>query len=196
MADNKMKSDRRMGPAGSENWHAMLDGAEYILREEGHARLTSRRIAECVGVKQRLVYYYFRSMDELIVDLFRRLSDRELQRLREASESRHALRDIWNTNVSSTDARLISEFMALANRLEGLKIEVIKFIQESRAIEIEAIGAALARKSIPNSLPASALAIVAASVALTVSREAQLGIDMGHADIITVVEGFLAALEP
>ena len=174
----------------------MLDGAEYILREEGHAQLTSRRIAERVGVKQRLVYYYFRSMDELIVDLFRRLSERELKRLREASELQHALREIWNTNVGSTDARLISEFMALANRLEGLKIEVIKFIQDSRAIEIEAIRAALARKSIPNALPAAALAIVAASVALSVSREAQLGIDMGHGDIIAVVEGFLAAIEP
>lgn len=185
-----------MGPAGSENWHAMLDGAEYILREEGHARLTSRRIAECIGVKQRLVYYYFKSMDELIVDLFRRLSERELKRLRVASESQHALRQIWNTNVGSTDARLISEFMALANRLEDLKIEVIKFIQDSRAIAIAAIRAALARQTIPNALPAPALAIVAASVALSVSREAQLGINMGHEDIMTVVEGFIAALEP
>src|ERR1700757_2358581 len=39
MAARKLGSDRRMGPRGSENWHAMLDGAEDILREEGHAQL-------------------------------------------------------------------------------------------------------------------------------------------------------------
>jgi len=37
-----LPKERRMGPEGSDNWHAMLDGAEAILREEGHAALTSR----------------------------------------------------------------------------------------------------------------------------------------------------------
>ena len=61
---------RRMGPSGSEVWHSILDGADDILREEGHAELTSRRIAERIGVKQRLVYYYFNTMDDLVVALF------------------------------------------------------------------------------------------------------------------------------
>ena len=84
MKQDQVKSDRRMGPPGSENWHAMLDGAEDILREEGHAALTSRRIADRIGVKQRLVYYYFRTMDDLIVEMFHRRSEMELTRLREA----------------------------------------------------------------------------------------------------------------
>src|SRR4051812_6128286 len=36
---------RRMGPEGSATWNLMLDGAEAILREEGYAELTSRRVA-------------------------------------------------------------------------------------------------------------------------------------------------------
>src|SRR5688572_12242868 len=123
MTGIKGKSDRRMGPTGSENWHAMLDGAEDILREEGHAELTSRRVAERVGVKQRLVYYYFSTMDDLIVETFRRLSTRELDRLKEISKGDQPLREIWEVSSRSTDARLISEFMALANRIDDLKQE-------------------------------------------------------------------------
>lgn len=184
-----------MGPPGSDVWHAMLDGAEDILREEGHAELTSRRIAERIGVKQRLVYYYFHTMDDLVVALFRRLSERELTRLGEALQSPRALRQIWDTNVGGTDARLISEFMALANRIEGLRSEVIHFIEASRAIEIEAIEAALKRKAVQSPIPAPALAIIASSIALSISRERQLGISSGHEAILDVVDGFLGAVE-
>ena len=72
-----MTTARRMGPKGSPIWSSMLDAAEVILCEEGYGALTSRRVAERIGVKQRLVYYYFRTMDELIVETFRRLSSRE-----------------------------------------------------------------------------------------------------------------------
>ena len=195
MNNPKTVSDRRMGPSGSETWHAMLDGAEYILREEGHAQLTSRRIAERIGVKQRLVYYYFKTMDDLIVELFRRLSMRELERLREASHSERSLREIWNTNVGSTDARLISEFMALANRIDELKHEVIRFIEDSRAIEVDAIAAAMTRKGVSSPISPSALALIAASVALSLSREEQLGVRSGHDELTAVVEGFLSSLE-
>jgi AcrR family transcriptional regulator len=185
-----------MGPPGSENWHAMLDGAEEILREEGHAELTSRRIADRIGVKQRLVYYYFRTMDDLVVELFRRSSDRELARLRDAGASDRALRQIWDASVGTTDTRLISEFMALANRIDGLRSEVIRFIEQSRAIQVEAIQAAMARKSAASRIPASGLALMATSIALSLSREEQLGVTSGHQEIMAVIDAFLNSLEP
>ncbi|MCB2073540.1 MAG: TetR/AcrR family transcriptional regulator [Novosphingobium sp.] len=185
-----------MGPPGSENWHAMLDGAEDILREEGHAALTSRRIAERIGVKQRLVYYYFRTMDDLIVEMFHRRSEMELTRLRETLKAEHPLHEIWEICIHSTDARLISEFMALASRIDGLRAEVIRFIEESRAIQVEAITAALERTSRTSLIPPAGLAIVATSVALAISREEQLGVTSGHGDIMTVIEDFIASLDP
>lgn len=195
MENPKIVPDRRMGPAGSETWHAMLDGAEYILREEGHAQLTSRRIAERIGVKQRLVYYYFMTMDDLVVELFRRSSKQTIERLEQASHSKRSLREIWNTNFGTTDARLISEFMALANRIEGLKHEVIRFIEESRQIEVNAIAAALARKGAASGMTPSSLAMIAGSLALSLSREEQLGIRSGHADLMSTVEQFLSSFE-
>jgi AcrR family transcriptional regulator len=195
MATADSQPNRRMGPAGSANWHAMLDGAEDILREEGYAALTSRRIAERIGVKQRLVYYYFHTMDDLIVETFRRLSTRELDRLRQALSSERPLHEIWNVSIHTTDARMISEFMALANRSEGLRQEVIHFIRGSRAIQVEALTAALKRQSRTTHIPTIGLALLATSVALAVNREVQLGVEDGHAEIIAVIDEFLASLE-
>ena len=190
------QSERRMGPVGSDSWSAMLDAAEAILREEGHAALTSRSIAERIGVKQRLVYYYFRTMDELIVALFERLSVRELHRLEFAREGEFPLRAIWDICIHSTDARLISQFMALANRIEGLRKEVIKFIEESRAIQVELIRAACQRAPGATGLAPEGLAIMASSVALSLSRERQLGTTSGHAQIEAMIGSFLATVEP
>src|SRR6185437_16776645 len=96
MKKNPMPAPRRMGPAGSTNWNAMLDAAEETLREEGYAALTSRRVGERVGVKQRLVYYYFQTMDDLIIEAFRRLSVREMSWLRSAVSSERPLRNVWD----------------------------------------------------------------------------------------------------
>jgi len=186
---------RRMGPEGSANWHAMLDGAEDILREEGYGALTSRNIAERIGVKQRLVYYYFQTMDDLVVAMFRRLSVRELERSRQALKSERPLREIWDVCIHTSDARLISEFMALANHIEGLRTEVIHFIEESRAIQARALSAALKNKA-KGRVPPIGLAMIATSLALSLNREAELGVSAGHKEITKVIKDFLAEIEP
>lgn len=195
MTEKKVGPNRRMGPVGSEIWHAMLDGAEGILREEGHAALTSRRIAERIGVKQRLVYYYFHTMDDLIVAMFRRSSERDLQRLKEVSRSERPLRQLWEICFDSHDARLISEYMALANRLPDLRAEVIRFIEESRAIQVRAIAEAIERHPGKSRLPAVTLALMATSMGLSLNREEQLGVRSGHAETFAVLNAFLEELE-
>lgn len=184
-----------MGPQGSEVWHTMLDGAEDILREEGHAALTSRRIAERIGVKQRLVYYYFHTMDDLIVALFRRSSERDLARLQEVSAAPKPLQELWEICFHSHDARLISEYMALANRIPDLRAEVIKFIEQSRAIQVEAISLAISRSGANHRFPAAAIAMMATSIGLSLNREQQLGVESGHAETFAVLNAFLTGLE-
>ncbi len=196
MAGTKIAAERRMGPPGSDNWLAMLDGAETILREEGHAALTSRRVAEQIGVKQRLVYYYFRTMDDLIIETFRRLSQRELARLEAARVSALPLREIWDVCIHTTDVRLVSEFMALAARIDALGKEVIHFIEASRRIQTEAIAKAAAAQSVTLPIPADALAIMATSLALTMTRESELGVSMGHPAALEVITRILDSLEP
>lgn len=190
------EAGRRMGPEGSDNWHVMLDGAEAILREEGHAQLTSRSIADRIGVKQRLVYYYFRTMDDLVIALFHRMAEREMARLKAAASGERPLRAIWDISLHSTDARLISEFMALANRIEGLRREVLHFIEESRALEIAVLETALERTPRNVEMDASALAVTITSLALLLSRERQLGVATGHDAVSASLSTLLNELEP
>jgi AcrR family transcriptional regulator len=186
-----------MGPPGSATWNLVLDAAESILLEEGYAELTSRRIADRIGIKQRLVYYYFHTMDDIAVEAFRRLSKRELERLELALQAELPLHEVWDVCIHTTDARLISEFMALANRSEGVRREVIHFIERSRALQVEALSRAVREKQGGVAgLPPVAITLLATSVALALTREAQLGISMGHRELERVIADALSALEP
>jgi len=188
-----------MGPVNSATWSLLLDGAEIILREEGYASLTSRRIAERVGIKQQLTYYYFRTMDELMVAAFRRLSKRELARLQSALSSDFPLHEFWSVCSNAGDARLISEFMALAHRSEGVKREVVDFIERSRRMHTRAIAKSIKnarKKSGIAALSPVALAFLTTSSALALTRESALGIRSAHREILDLVKQGLSALEP
>ncbi|MCB2079341.1 MAG: TetR/AcrR family transcriptional regulator [Novosphingobium sp.] len=185
-----------MGPKGGDVWNAMLDAAEIILTDEGYGALTSRRVAEQTGVKQRLIYYYFRTMDELIVDMFRRLKARDLERLSHALDGDHGLRVIWDVCANSADTRIVQEFMALANRIELLKVDVAEYIELTRKMQVDALTQAMQDASLEQTISPAAAAIFATSAALAIRREAGIGVDAGHDDVMAVIEGFLARLDP
>lgn len=185
---------RRMGPKGSPIWLSMLDAAERILCEEGYGALTSRNVAERIGVKQRLVYYYFQTMDDLIVETFRGLAIRELERLSAALTSDHPLREIRSVLFHTADTRLISEFIALANRNEALRAEVRSHIEECRRLQVSALTSAMQNEGARAALPPVAAAIFAASAVLAIHREAEIGVNTGHAEILGVIDRFIADL--
>lgn len=174
----------------------MLDASEEVLRDLGYGALTSRAVAERTGVKQRLVYYYFETMDELIVETFRRLKARELERMRGALSGQHSLREIWDVCVHTTDTRIVLEFMALANRIEALRLEVRDYIEVTREMHVTALTDAMRRRGIAHDIAPAAAAIFATSAALTVHREAEIGVRTGHAEVMAVIDDYLARLDP
>jgi AcrR family transcriptional regulator len=192
-----MTPRRRMGPNGSAVWTGLLDAAESILRDEGYAALTSRGVADRAGVKRELVYYYFETMEHLTAEVFRRLSKRELDRLIAAADSDRPLREIWDVCVHTSDARLVSEFMAAANRSDSLRAEVVDYIEQARRIQVEAVArAAKAAGCSAGGLSPVEVSLLATSLALTLMREAGLGISSGHAEMHALIERSLAVFEP
>jgi hypothetical protein len=85
--------------------------------------------------------------------------------------------------------------MALANRIASLRAEVVHFIEESRAIEIEAIETAMKRQKASRLIAPTALAIIASSVGLSLSRERQLGVSSGHDAMLALVDVVLKELD-
>lgn len=190
-----MTSTRRMGPRQSETWHALLDAAETVLRDEGYAAASSRRIAEVAGVKQQLVYYYFKTMDDLLLATFKRRTEVALARLDKGAASDKPMQSIWADLSTGVDGRLAFEFVALANHHKGIRKEVARFIKNARAKEAEAIERQSRKKgvTIANVTPTAA-AFLLYSVGLMLAREEAMGITDGHDEVHALVRSVLKQL--
>jgi len=191
-----MASNRRMGPADSATSNALLDATERVLRNEGYGAASSRRIAEEAGLKQQLVYYYFRSMDELLLATFQRRTARALARLEQDVASDQPVHAIWWTLSNSQDARLSFEFMALANRHAGIRDEVARFLSQSRKLTAKAIERQGKEKGVDlGPVTPDAAAFLLSTVNVFLGREAATGITEGHKDVRALIEWALSRLD-
>jgi AcrR family transcriptional regulator len=59
---------------------ALLDAAERLLIADGYAGLTTRKVAAEAGVNHGLVHYYFGSMEELLLQVLERFTERLIER--------------------------------------------------------------------------------------------------------------------
>src|SRR5689334_15684353 len=110
-----MASTRRIGAESSETRAALLDAAERLLLEEGYAAVTSRRVASQADLKPQLVHYYFRTMEDLFLAIFRRRADQALARLDATLAAPQPLRALWTLSSEPAGNRFTIEFAALAN---------------------------------------------------------------------------------
>lgn len=183
---------RRMGPQDSETSHTILDGAERVLQNSGYGAITSRSIAEAAGVKQQLVYYYFKDIDELLLAAFKRRIARGLVRLREDIASSRPLRAIWNDLSNAVDARLTFEYMALANHHAGIREEVANFMVEMRQLQIDCVRDAYAKKGIASGMVSpEAIVFLVGAVSIFMARETQTGVSITHPEMNALIENFL-----
>jgi TetR/AcrR family transcriptional regulator len=59
----------------------LIEAAERLMREEGYAAVTSRRVASKAGLKPQLVHYYFRTMDDLFLAILEQGAGQDRVRL-------------------------------------------------------------------------------------------------------------------
>src|SRR5438874_13402945 len=101
-----MAPNRRMGPKNSATRDLMFDAAERILRTEGYSALTARRLAEEAKFNHQTVYYYFETMDDLIVGAFKRRTEHSAERLKAALASDRPLHALWQMHNDGRDTKL------------------------------------------------------------------------------------------
>ncbi len=136
------QSSRRIGSADSETRAKLLDAAEALLIEEGYAAVTTRRVGAAAGLKPQLVHYYFHSMDELFIELFRRGADRNLARLEKAAAADPSLHNLWRLNMSARGGTFTTEMVALANHRKALRGEIANYAERFRAAQLKLFTAA------------------------------------------------------
>jgi len=179
---------RRMGNENSKTRALLLDSAEQLMREEGYAAVTSRRLAAYAGLKPQLVHYYFRTMDDLFLDLFNRVADGYLVRLRALLASRGPLQALWDIACDHDKGVLTVEFMALANHRKTIRAAIAEYGERSRDIQREILHSFIDKRRIDaEKWPPVALAFILECVARALVIETNLGATTGHAEVLALL---------
>ena len=83
---------------------ALLDAAERLLEDVGHAGITTRRLAQEAGVNHGLVHYYFGSMENLLARALERFTDRLIERQRVLYAADAPFPEKWRTAMGHLTA--------------------------------------------------------------------------------------------
>jgi AcrR family transcriptional regulator len=191
-----MTSARRLGAPDAKNRGLLLDAAEQLMVEEGYAAVTSRRLANKAGLKPQLVHYYFRTMEELFLDVFRRRAEEALEVHAQMLQSPQPLWALWRFGTDPAFTRISMEFMALANHRKEMRAEIAYYADRFREEQRQAVTGALQRYGVGNDdMPPVVWTVLMTSLSRFLVLEQAIGMSGGHAETLELVENYLRRLE-
>ena len=179
---------------------ALLDAAERLLVEVGHAGITTRRLAEEAGVNHGLVHYYFGSIENLLARVLERYTADLTARQRAmyaAAEVpfiekwRQAMRYLVAEDVAYE--KIWFELQSLAWNRPELRERVTHVNDEWRAVLTEAFAEPRERYGIE--MPLDALVSLVMTFNEGVILERLSGIETGHAVLLQWIDGWMEAKE-
>jgi AcrR family transcriptional regulator len=192
-----MASKRRMGPETSATRSALMDAVEALMREQGYAALSARNVAARAGLKYQLVFYYFETMDALLLATYRRRTQSVLERTEAALSSERPLHALWAAASDPLDAALSLEYMAMSNHNDLIRAETVAFGELMRRKLAEGLAERLAAAS-PDPQVFTPLGITLALTLMggILGFESALGLTGGHEEAEAIVRWALHQLEP
>jgi AcrR family transcriptional regulator len=191
-----MAEGRRTEPETAHGKALILDATEQVMIEEGYAAVTSRNVAARAGVTGGLIHYYFPTLDDLFLAVYRRRTGRNIERLAEALQGDQPLRVIWKYSSDPTGAALTAELLVMANHRKAIQAEIAETAEAIRRMQLKAVTEVLEGYGIDaEELPAPALLLFMAAVPRVIVIEQALGVSTGHVEAIEVVERWLERLE-
>lgn len=192
-----MAEGRRMGPESSEVRTRFIDAAEAVLAEEGEHGFSARLVAAKAELKTQLLYYYFRTMDDLLLAVVQRVNERRLAKFEEAVASPDPLRAMWEMMVEPGAAALASAISSAAQHRQTVRSEIVAAAQEFRALQTRVVERLIPPPSADGlrSSPGG-IVMIAAALARMLVNESALGLTEGHAEALAIVEQVLERLRP
>lgn len=188
---------RRLGAESSATRTQLLDAVEAVMREDGYGSLTARAVAERAGLKHQLVYYYFQTLEDLLVATYERHIERYNVQSIAALEGERPLHAFWQVHSNPEDATLNTEFLSLANHNEAIRARTIEFGEKVRRLGLERLQDVIDRKGLRDS-PLTPIGIAQAIMAIggNLAMETSIGIAGGHAETRALMEWCLDLIEP
>ncbi|MCV7317055.1 TetR/AcrR family transcriptional regulator [Mycolicibacillus parakoreensis] len=193
----KTKSQRRIGAPDAKNRRLLLDAAEELLLSDGYSAVSSRRVARQAGLKHQLVHYYFRTMDDLFLAMFRRRGDEGLAMQAEVLRSPQPLWALWRFNTDPAGVALTMQFIAVANQRPALKAEIAHYAARMRNEQYQVVADVMERYGVDLvEFPPMVLMVLMTSASrMLVIEHESLGMTAGHAETVRFVERWLSRLE-
>jgi AcrR family transcriptional regulator len=179
---------------------AFLDAAERLLVEVGYAAITTRRLAREAGANQGLVHYYFGSMENLLVRVLERFTERLIVRQRAMYAADLPFLEKWRQAMRYLDEDFASgyqkvwyELQAMAWSKPELRDRIAHVTEEWREVLTEAFQQARREHGID--MPIGALVALVVTFNQGIILERLSGIDTGHRELIEWIDEWLEGRE-
>ena len=184
-------------PTGSDDLDTearIFDAALRVFARKGRDGARLQEIADEAGIHRPLLHYYFRTMADLFLAVFRRRAEEGSAVLTTALQSPQPLWALWRFSTAPEATRLTMEFMGLANHRKALRSEIAYHVERFRDEQSKAIADALRRRGIDASdVPPVVWTVFATGVSQAMVPA--LGMDTGHAETFEFCEQWLRGLE-
>jgi AcrR family transcriptional regulator len=190
------KRSRRLGMENARSRTRLVEAADNILIEEGAHAISARQVAERAGLKPQLVHYYFQTMDDLLIAVFRGAQEGYLRRHQAALASRQPLNALWKLNNEPQGTRRMMEFIVLAGRRDAVRAVIVESAAQFRKLQVAAIARVMKERGIDRkAFPPAGVALLMATLSRGIVMEDTLGLSLGHAQLRSMVRRVLRAIE-
>lgn len=182
---------------------SLLDAAEALLVDVGHAGVTVRALAERAGVNQGLVHYYFGSMEEVLLQTLERFTDRLIERQEAMYAGEEPFVEKWRMamrylteDFASGYQKVWFELQAMAWNHPAMRERVAKVLHAWVDVLRPAFAGGLAELGVdPDKYPSDVVVTLVATFNQGVMLEQLSGADFGHAELLTWIDGWLTEQE-
>ena len=194
---------RSVSQARTDATTAILDAAERLLIEVGHAAISTRKLAEEAGVNAGLIHYYFGSMEEVFLQVLERFTARLTRRqvamyggdLPFIEKWRTAMRYLVEDRESGYQ-KLLFELQAMAWNRPEMRERIRGVFQRWDAVLTDAMAAGMRELDIdPQRFPVEAVTCLVAAFNKGIMLDALIGHDYGHRELLDMVDRLLSQLD-
>lgn len=193
---------REPGDVRRRNVEAFLDAAERLLVEAGHAGITTRRLAAEAGLNPGLVHYYFGSLEEVLVQVVERFTERLTARQREMYAGDAPFLEKWRTatryleeDLAAGYPKVFFELSALGWNRPELQERVRSVHGRWREILTGAFEQALDEYGLDRArYPVEALVTLVTTFQQGIHLQRLSGVSAGHDALVRWIDGWLESL--
>jgi AcrR family transcriptional regulator len=196
---------RRVGitPAREDAERKFLDAAERLLLRVGYAGITTRNLADEAGLNHGLVHYYFGSMQELLLQVLERFTDRLIARQEEMYAAPGPFIDKWRTAMRYLDEDEESGYSKVWYELQAMgwnDSEIRKRVANVDRAWFKVITKALDKAMDEYGLdrtqfPLDAVATLVGTFNEGITLQRLSGIRSGHTTLLKAIDRWLEGLE-